>query len=335
VDLPAIAAAAGGDPPATTAAADGPATPPATDGSTLLAQVVAATQAPIASQAPPPAGDAAPVAAALNTKLVPDGKDQAKQVADPRGQKGNQASTKLAGTLAGHLSPPLEGAQVISADAAGDQGAGTPRQDRDPSSPRREHAGSGTGDPIPVVRLEDFGLPQAPMTARPNAPVPSFAGPADLADVVAAPLVDPAVPGVGRRDQVVLQLADDLGRIRVSVRGETVRATLLPNDGALATRLTAEARSLERSLSDQGFSDARVTVQPPRPAPDAAPIWNQAAKVSEVAVDNMKAQAGSRSQDEAAHDSREGERRDDPRTRDQRGQRGQRARQQKEKEPQQ
>ncbi|MEO8453004.1 MAG: hypothetical protein ABI647_24655, partial [Gemmatimonadota bacterium] len=316
---------AGGDPPTTAAA---------TDGSISLAQGAAAAGVLIACQAAQAATEAATAPAGVDmSKLVPIGTDQGKQAAGSApGQRGDESSGKLADVLADQLAPPLEGAQVISADAAGDQGTGTAKREHDAGSPRREHAGAG--DPIPVVRIDDLGLPQVPMTARPNAATPSFAGgPADPVDV-AAPVAEPAVAGMGRRDQVIVQLADDLGRIRVSVRGETVRATIMPNDGALATRLTAEARSLERSLSEQGFRDARVSVQAPRPAADAAPIWNQAAKAS-PAVDNMKAQAGSRSQDEAAHDSREGERRDDPRTRDQRGQRGQRARQQKEKEPQQ
>ncbi|MEO5798612.1 MAG: flagellar hook-length control protein FliK, partial [Gemmatimonadales bacterium] len=62
---------------------------------------------------------------------------------------------------------------------------------------------------------------------------------------------------------VTLQLdKDTLGasRIRVAVRGDTVRATILAEDGKVAA-LTAQLPELRRALEERGFTQARVTIQ--------------------------------------------------------------------------
>lgn len=80
----------------------------------------------------------------------------------------------------------------------------------------------------------------------------------------------PADPGdrIARRvEHLMLNIADeqgDYGRLKVSVTGTSVRATIMPNDPALAERLTVDLRQLRQQLGDRGFADATVTVQAPK-----------------------------------------------------------------------
>jgi hypothetical protein len=71
----------------------------------------------------------------------------------------------------------------------------------------------------------------------------------------------------GAADRVTLQVADAEGRqtrIRVAVRGEQVRATILPPDAASARQLEQRMDELQAALVRQGFTDAKVTVQATR-----------------------------------------------------------------------
>ncbi len=77
-----------------------------------------------------------------------------------------------------------------------------------------------------------------------------------------------------RSDQVTIQLGDDTGvqgSVRVSVRGQTVRATITTPDGDSATRLTAGVGELQRNLANQGFTSSRVSVQAPNSSPAIDP----------------------------------------------------------------
>ncbi|MGE0443257.1 MAG: hypothetical protein AB7S39_22455, partial [Gemmatimonadales bacterium] len=85
----------------------------------------------------------------------------------------------------------------------------------------------------------------------------------------AAPVVElDAGNAIARRvDHLMLDLNDggtDLGRLKVSVTGPTVRATILPNDPVLADRLTVGIRELRQSLEERGFPEPRITVVAPR-----------------------------------------------------------------------
>ena len=68
----------------------------------------------------------------------------------------------------------------------------------------------------------------------------------------------------GAADRVTLQVADVDGRqtrIRVSVLGDQVRATILPPDTTSARQLEQRMDELQATLVRQGFTDAKVTVQ--------------------------------------------------------------------------
>ena len=96
---------------------------------------------------------------------------------------------------------------------------------------------------------------------------------------------NPLEPIARRIDHLTLDLKDDagdFGRLRVSVSGPQVRATIMPNDPAMADRLNLEIRQLKVSLQERGFPEPRVTVQAPR-APE--PV-NWAPVARDVMVDS-------------------------------------------------
>ena len=67
-------------------------------------------------------------------------------------------------------------------------------------------------------------------------------------------------------DGVTLQLPDPEGgntRIRVDVRGDTVRARIVPQHPELAGRLTADVDDVRAGLGRQGFSTATVSIRTP------------------------------------------------------------------------
>lgn len=69
-----------------------------------------------------------------------------------------------------------------------------------------------------------------------------------------------------RPGRVTIDLRDDLGeigRLRISFRGPSLRATIIPAEPALAARLEQELSGLHRSLEERGMADARVRIQPP------------------------------------------------------------------------
>ncbi len=88
-----------------------------------------------------------------------------------------------------------------------------------------------------------------------------------------------------RMEQVTVDLKDeagDHGRLRLSVQGSSLRATILPNDPELATRLNDGLRELRQNLSDRGFAAPRISVQGPRVAdglPGLAPLGRDTSAV--------------------------------------------------------
>ncbi|MEQ1832725.1 MAG: flagellar hook-length control protein FliK, partial [Candidatus Eisenbacteria bacterium] len=56
------------------------------------------------------------------------------------------------------------------------------------------------------------------------------------------------------------------GRLRVSLRGDTLRATIQMPDAAAAQRLEQDLGELSRALRTHGFEEARLTVDAPRSA---------------------------------------------------------------------
>jgi hypothetical protein len=56
------------------------------------------------------------------------------------------------------------------------------------------------------------------------------------------------------------------GRLRVSLRGDTLRATIQVPDAAAAARMEHDLGGLTRALRAQGFEEARLTVDVARSA---------------------------------------------------------------------
>jgi hypothetical protein len=65
-------------------------------------------------------------------------------------------------------------------------------------------------------------------------------------------------------DQVTLQFSGEgglEGQLRVAVRGQNVRATILADDPVAAERFSRGLDGLQRALLDRGFAEARLNVQ--------------------------------------------------------------------------
>ena len=147
------------------------------------------------------------------------------------------------------------------------------------------------GEPSPDARTSDRRPPgdhsaeqsepvsrTRPATAAPTFEPNSLAG---RGPIVAEPASGPSLKPVDtpvasptpldritrRVDHLTLDLKDDagdFGRLRVSMSGPLVRATIMPNDPAMADRLNLEIRQLKMSLQERGFPEPRLTVQSPK-----------------------------------------------------------------------
>ncbi len=76
-------------------------------------------------------------------------------------------------------------------------------------------------------------------------------------------------------DRVTLKFTDDAGvegRLRVALRGQSVRATIVSNDPATAERINAGVPELQRALDKQGFRDPQIAVQQTRGSEGAANV---------------------------------------------------------------
>ena len=105
-------------------------------------------------------------------------------------------------------------------------------------------------------------LASAPQAVRPQAGSGSADPAAGGARASATPAESRAAPRSG--DQVTLHFTgeDGLeGKLRVAVRGQNVRATILSDDPVTAERLARGLGDLQRSLLERGFPGARLNVQ--------------------------------------------------------------------------
>lgn len=133
------------------------------------------------------------------------------------------------------------------------------RQPGTPSEPVTISARREQADPVLLATPAAAQLPVESGTPEVTSgfrPAPGAATAADPTDRIAR-----------RVEHLMLNIADDqgeYGRLKVSVAGTSVRATILPNDPVLAERLTVDLRQLKQQLGDRGFADAAVTVQAPR-----------------------------------------------------------------------
>ncbi len=128
-----------------------------------------------------------------------------------------------------------------------------------------------------------------------------------------APVRAPAEPVAQPKgtERVTIQLPGhdgEMTRVRIAVRGDQVRTTLVSSDGATAARLSSQAPELERALAARGFRDAEVVVPAPAnplPARDGGPV----AALSVAASGSSSGEAlqgNNRHADGSAGDSRQG-----------------------------
>lgn len=156
----------------------------------------------------------------------------------------------------------------------------TMQGDREPVRPRREVTTTvDTPSPRAEHRAGD-GVPRSiPEAAGSNRPlVDASVGP--QVERVAPTSLDPGERIARRVDSLMLDLKDDqgdYGKLKVSVSGASVRATIMPNDQSMADRLNVEIRQLHQSLTERGFPEPKVTVQNP-PAATDLPRWNPLAR---------------------------------------------------------
>lgn len=162
-------------------------------------------------------------------------------------------------------------AAPVPAAPRDEQGATNERRDRD------ERAGGG--DP-PLHR--DHGAANAPAASSWSTHAAVARG-ETVSRHVDAPAVhapatvrtpDEPMRGAGPTSHVTVQLdGDTLGanRVRVAVRGDSVRATVFADEGK-ASSLAAHLPELRRALEEHGFADARVTIQAEAAVDRSSPI---------------------------------------------------------------
>jgi len=151
------------------------------------------------------------------------------------------------------------------------------------AEPGRGRSGEGTWDGDGATRAAGATLAEAAAAARapvaeesvpvspgPGPPIPASARPgAGSADPAAGAAWASTVPPETRTparfgDQVTLHFSgeDGLeGKLRVAVRGQNVRATILSDDAGAAQRFSRGLGDLQRALHERGFSEARLNVQ--------------------------------------------------------------------------
>lgn len=177
------------------------------------------------------------------------------------------------------FSAPSRELENIGTHGAGIAGA-VLRETGGEASPDSRSSGRRSEDDRPTASAEVMPQRRAP-TEQPTFEPRPLAGQAPVAaDPVrgeAHSLADspaPAAPNpfdrIARRvDHLTLDLKDDAGdygRLRVSVSGPLVRATIMPTDPAMADRLNQEIRQLKMTLQERGFPEPRLIVQAPKPA---------------------------------------------------------------------
>ncbi len=177
---------------------------------------------------------------------------------------------------------------TAAARAQSPDGSPSGRDARDDS---RTHGGAAAAAPAnespsnAPVAVSASANPAASASASGNAAAPVVAptrsdvlAGAAVADPNAAAgtqgVADPRLEPMRRAaDQVTLQFRgeDGLeGRLRISVRGDSVRASILSSHDGTLQRAGSELNALKRALADQGFADAKLSVHDTRSLGTAA-----------------------------------------------------------------
>lgn len=200
-------------------------------------------ESPVAEPRLPLRRDLEAVAAAVRQAMIPAvGSVRAAITPPPL-----TATTSVVAVAAGAV-PPLgpvrgTGAPVDAADAGADDGA------IDGDAPSRSGA-------APSALFATDGA--APTVSRAMTAVSATSAPSPVIDVSPPPPADSP-----HHATVDLALGDGLtGRLRITVRGEVLHATILA-DAVNAALLQLELPALRRALREHGFQEAHLTVRVP------------------------------------------------------------------------
>jgi hypothetical protein len=163
---------------------------------------------------------------------------------------------------------PAQPAPVPVPEAAGRGRAPSRERTRDGDGPTRA-AGAMLAESSAAARTVQAN-DAVPVSAAPSPPVlqgaRSPAGSVDPAAGAARMVASPPEARASARpgDQITLSFSgeDGLeGQLRVAVRGQNVRATILADDPVAAERFSRGLDGLQRALLDRGFTEARLNVQ--------------------------------------------------------------------------
>jgi hypothetical protein len=193
------------------------------------------------------------------TKVTPSGATEV-----PGGEDGN--GSPLSALSARDGGRPAPGSAATAAAEAG-------------ANPARGGRGKGRSAPD----TSDGGAPAVPQAPVPAATPPPAAhavfatphrAPAEAAAPAGGPEAAPAPlpeerpqPANPSHATVAFDNGDGQeGRLRVSLRGNVLRATIEMPDAAAAQRLEQDSGSLTRALRAQGFDEARLVIDSPRAA---------------------------------------------------------------------
>jgi hypothetical protein len=185
--------------------------------------------------------------------------------------------------------------ETETASEAGSESADVPRTESAPASPRLDAVrmesrsgsrpqqsgiagsvssmdasstteGSATGPARVDGDVKTTGTPKAAESAQPRERA-----------AAAQESGEPAPASAGEATRMTIRFAGEdgrSGRLRLSVRGQTLHATIVSSDDDAVRRWSGDLDALHRSLANQGFSDARVTVRK-TPTPESALPWRQ------------------------------------------------------------
>lgn len=213
-----------------------------------LAEAVAATVRHLLGQ------DAAPTSQTAGTEAT-DAGEGAERVREGHAP----AATRATGAAAAVTGAPARATAGPTSDGGGNTPGGrTPPQERTTGGDLPTH---GAGEAARSA-FADLARLAGAASAGTQAASPSSAAPAG---VVTPPVVTPPdLPPPPTSPQTVTVRFDGPGgsehRIRVSVRGDLVHATIL-TDAHSAPRLEQSLPELQRALADRGFSESRVSVR--------------------------------------------------------------------------
>jgi hypothetical protein len=144
------------------------------------------------------------------------------------------------------------------------------------AEPNEVHATDNAATDAAPVAVVPYGPPDLPALAQAMGVTPRAVpaeSPAPNAGHASTPIQVPGErpqPTVPTHATVAFDAGDGQeGRLRVSLRGNSLRATLHLPDVAAAQRMEQDLAGLTRALRTQGFEEARLAIDAPRAATTA------------------------------------------------------------------